>query len=52
MSSFSRRRFFLARWSIYTILILAYMLVFFHRLAPAVTVVLAPRVSASTPAGI
>lgn len=29
-------RFALARWSIFAILILAYMLVFFHRMAPAV----------------
>lgn len=33
---FSRSRFLLARWSIFSILIAAYMLVFFHRMAPAV----------------
>jgi len=36
MPSFHRSRFLLARWSIYTILVLAYMLAFFHRMAPAV----------------
>ena len=36
MPSFNRSRFLLARWSIYTILVLAYMLAFFHRMAPAV----------------
>lgn len=33
---FSRSRFLGARWSIFSILIAAYMLVFFHRMAPAV----------------
>lgn len=36
MSSFDRNRFLRARWSIYTVLVLTYMLVFFHRMAPAV----------------
>lgn len=36
MPSYNRPRFLLARWSIYTILVLTYMLVFFHRMAPAV----------------
>ncbi|MSN26779.1 MAG: MFS transporter [Geobacter sp.] len=36
MHPYNRSRFLLARWSIYTILILTYMLVFFHRMAPAV----------------
>ncbi len=36
MSPYSRSRFLLARWSIYAILIAIYMLVFFHRMAPAV----------------
>lgn len=31
-----RSRFLVARWSIFTILVLTYMLVFFHRMAPAV----------------
>jgi sugar phosphate permease len=35
-ASYDRSRFALARWSIFGILILAYMLVFFHRMAPAV----------------
>jgi sugar phosphate permease len=34
--AYDRSRFALARWSIFAILILAYMLVFFHRMAPAV----------------
>jgi len=34
--SYDLARFSLARWSIFGILILAYMLVFFHRMAPAV----------------
>jgi len=33
---FSRQRFQRVRWSIYTILVLAYISVFFHRMAPAV----------------
>ena len=33
---FDQSRFLLARWSIFSILIAAYMLVFFHRMAPAV----------------
>lgn len=33
---YNQARFALARWSIFAILILAYMLVFFHRMAPAV----------------
>jgi len=33
---FDPSRFLLARWSIFSILIAAYMLVFFHRMAPAV----------------
>jgi hypothetical protein len=52
MPAFSRRRFLPARWAINAILILTYMLVFFRRMAPAETMALAPRVSASTPAGI
>jgi len=36
MPAFDRSRFLIARWSIFTILILTYMLVFFHRMAPAV----------------
>jgi sugar phosphate permease len=36
MPSFDRNRFLLARWSIYAVLIVTYMLVFFHRMAPAV----------------
>jgi sugar phosphate permease len=36
MPSFSRSRFLVARWSIYAILVVTYMLVFFHRMAPAV----------------
>lgn len=36
LSSFNRSRFLFARWSIYLILVAAYMLVFFHRMAPAV----------------
>lgn len=36
MYPYSRSRFLLARWSIYSILIAIYMLVFFHRMAPAV----------------
>jgi sugar phosphate permease len=36
MPPFDRSRFLIARWSIFTILILTYMLVFFHRMAPAV----------------
>lgn len=36
MSSFSKSRFIAARWVVYTLLVLAYMLVFFHRMAPAV----------------
>ena len=34
--AYNLSRFALARWSIFAILILAYMLVFFHRMAPAV----------------
>lgn len=36
MPPYDRSRFLVARWSIFTILILTYMLVFFHRMAPAV----------------
>lgn len=36
MPSYNRSRFLVARWTIFTILILTYMLVFFHRMAPAV----------------
>ena len=36
MTDYNRTRFLLARWSIYAILIAIYMLVFFHRMAPAV----------------
>ena len=36
MPSFDRSRFLLARWSIYAILVVTYMLAFFHRMAPAV----------------
>lgn len=36
MPDFNRSRFLLARWSIYSILVAIYMLVFFHRMAPAV----------------
>ena len=36
MPSFDRSRFLLARWTIYSILVVTYMLVFFHRMAPAV----------------
>ena len=36
MPAFDRSRFFMARWSIFTILVLCYMLAFFHRMAPAV----------------
>ncbi|NIQ92804.1 MAG: MFS transporter [Desulfuromonadales bacterium] len=36
ISSFSRSRFLFVRWAIYLILVSAYMLVFFHRMAPAV----------------
>ncbi len=36
MSHYNRSRFLLARWSIFAILIAIYMLVFFHRMAPAV----------------
>lgn len=36
MPSFNRSRFILARWTIYSILVVTYMLVFFHRMAPAV----------------
>lgn len=36
MPALCPRNFNLVRWSIYTILILTYMLVFFHRMAPAV----------------
>ena len=35
-SDFSRSRFQLARWGIFSMLVFAYMLVFFHRMAPAV----------------
>lgn len=34
--AFNRSRFLLARWLIFSVLIAAYMLVFFHRMAPAV----------------
>lgn len=34
--AYDRSRFVLARWSIFSVLIAAYMLVFFHRMAPAV----------------
>jgi sugar phosphate permease len=34
--AYDQSRFLLARWSIFSILIAAYMLVFFHRMAPAV----------------
>jgi sugar phosphate permease len=34
--AYNRSRFVLARWSIFSVLIAAYMLVFFHRMAPAV----------------
>ncbi|MCK4509262.1 MAG: MFS transporter [Desulfuromonadales bacterium] len=36
LPDYSRSRFLMARWSIFAMLILAYMLVFFHRMAPAV----------------
>ncbi|WP_305041992.1 MFS transporter [Geoalkalibacter sp.] len=36
LPAFSPTRFLVARWGIFAILILAYMLVFFHRMAPAV----------------
>ena len=36
MNTFNRRHFQLVRWSTFTILILAYISVFFHRMAPAV----------------
>ena len=36
MHPYNRPRFLLARWSIFAILIAIYMLVFFHRMAPAV----------------
>jgi sugar phosphate permease len=36
MPTYDRSRFLLARWGIFTILIVTYMLVFFHRMAPAV----------------
>ena len=36
VDSYEQSRFLLARWSIFAILIFAYMLVFFHRMAPAV----------------
>ena len=36
MIGYNRTRFLLARWSIFAILIAIYMLVFFHRMAPAV----------------
>jgi len=36
MPSYDRSRFLVARWTIFTILVLTYMLVFFHRMAPAV----------------
>jgi sugar phosphate permease len=35
-AAFNRSRFMLARWSIFAILVDTYMLVFFHRMAPAV----------------
>ena len=35
-SAYSRSRFLVARWAIYAILIVIYMLAFFHRMAPAV----------------
>lgn len=34
--SYSRSRFLVARWAIFALLIASYMLVFFHRMAPAV----------------
>ena len=36
MITYNHTRFLLARWSIFAILIAIYMLVFFHRMAPAV----------------
>lgn len=36
MPVYNRSRFLVARWSIFIVLILTYMLVFFHRMAPAV----------------
>ncbi len=36
MPPFTLSRFLIVRWTIYSILILTYMLVFFHRMAPAV----------------
>ncbi len=36
LSDYSRSRFLLARWGIFALLVFAYMLVFFHRMAPAV----------------
>ena len=36
MTTYNRTRFLLARWSIFAVLIAIYMLVFFHRMAPAV----------------
>ncbi len=36
MPDYNRSRFLLSRWSIYSILVAIYMLVFFHRMAPAV----------------
>lgn len=36
VADYSRSRFLVARWGIFTLLVFAYMLVFFHRMAPAV----------------
>ncbi len=36
MTTYNRTRFLLARWSIFAVLTAIYMLVFFHRMAPAV----------------
>ena len=36
LPSYSRSRFLVARWAIFAVLVFSYMLVFFHRMAPAV----------------